>query len=51
VAVHPDLVSTQRPSKHLIGVSFGQIAIEQLLSLGSIHSPLPHFNGVSGGHP
>jgi hypothetical protein len=41
-----ELEDTQRPSSHLIGTSFGQVAIGHSSLSGLIHKPFAHLNGT-----
>jgi hypothetical protein len=45
------VVVVHDPSKHLIGLVVGQIAIGQDVVVGLIHWPLAHFNGFVNGQP
>jgi hypothetical protein len=42
---------THNPSKHLTGVSGGQVAMLQEVIFGFTQIPEAHFNGNSFGHP
>jgi hypothetical protein len=46
-----EFVVTQRPSRHLYGLSFGQTSTGHVSNLESIQSPLEHLNGLLVGQP